>query len=189
MVNPPNNDVTNLLVAWSNGKQEALDELLPLVYAELRKMAKRYMDSQPSGHTLQTTALIHEAYLKLADQKNKNWQNRAHFFAVAARAMRQILVDHARTRHRGKRGGKTQVFSLDQVAEISTERAAQFVALDEALIELEKLEERKSRVVELRYFAGLTIEETAEVLKVSPETVQRDWRFAKTWLMRELSNS
>ncbi len=185
---PPNNDVTDLLVAWSNGEQKALDELLPLVYAELRKMAKRYMDSQPSGHTLQTTALIHEAYLKLAVQTDKNWQNRAHFFAVAARAMRHILVDHARTRQRDKRGGKTQVISLDQVAEISTERAAQFVALDEALIELEKLEERKSRVVELRYFAGLNIEETAEVLKVSPETVQRDWRFAKTWLMRELSS-
>jgi RNA polymerase sigma factor (TIGR02999 family) len=184
----PNNDVTNLLVAWSEGKQEALDELLPLVYAELRKMAKRFMNSQPSGHTLQTTALIHEAYLKLADQKDKTWQNRAHFFAVAARAMRQILVDHARTRQRDKRGGKTQVLSLDQVAEISTERIAEIVALDEALIQLEGLEERKSQVVELRYFAGLSIEETAEVLKVSPETVQRDWRFAKSWLLRELSN-
>ncbi|MBX7171623.1 MAG: sigma-70 family RNA polymerase sigma factor [Pyrinomonadaceae bacterium] len=181
-------NLTNLLEAWSNGKQEALDELLPLVYTELRKMAKRFMNNQPSGHTLQTTALIHEAYLKLADQRNKQWQNRAHFFAVAGRAMRQILVDHARTRYRDKRGGKTKIISLDQIAEISTERVAQFVALDEALNELEKLEERKCRVVELRYFSGLNIEETAEVLKVSPETVQRDWRFARTWLMRQLSN-
>ena len=146
------------------------------------------MNNQPSGHTLQTTALIHEAFLKLADQRNKQWQNRAHFFAVAGRAMRQILVDHARTRYRDKRGGKTKIISLDQIAEISTERVAQFVALDEALNELEKLEERKCRVVELRYFSGLNIEETAEVLKVSPETVQRDWRFARTWLMRQLSN-
>ena len=189
MAIPPNNDVTNLLVAWSEGKQEALDELLPLVYGELRKMAKRFMNSQPSGHTLQTTALIHEAYLKMADQKDKRWQNRAHFFAVAGRAMRQILVDHARTRQRDKRGGKTQIISLDHVAEISNERAAEIIALDEALKGLEKLDERKSRVVELRYFAGLTEIETAEVLKISPETVQRDWKFAKGWLFRELSNA
>lgn len=185
---PQENEVTRLLAAWSDGKEEALDELLPLIYAELRKMAKRFMNSQPSGHTLQTTALIHEAYLKLADQKDKQWQNRAHFFAVAGQAMRHILVDHARTRQRDKRGGKTQIISLDHVAEISNERTAEIIALDEALKELEKLDERKSRVVELRYFAGLTQIETAKVLKISPETVQRDWKFAKGWLFRELSN-
>jgi len=188
MEEPQKNEVTRLLAAWSDGKEEALDELLPLVYAELRRMAKRFMNSQPSGHTLQTTALIHEAYLKLTDQKDKQWQNRAHFFAVAGQAMRHILVDHARTRQRDKRGGKTQIISLDHVAEISNERTAEIIALDEALKELEKLDERKSRVVELRYFAGLTEIETAKVLKISPETVQRDWKFAKGWLFRELSN-
>ena len=185
---PPPNDVTRLLEAWSDGSQEALEELLPLVYQELKRMAKSYMSSQPSGHTLQTTALIHEAYLKLANQKAKNWENRTHFFAVAAKAMRQILVDHARTRQREKRGGKTQIISLDHVAEISDQRSAEIIALDEALQELEKLDERKSRVVELRYFAGLNEDETATVLKVSRQTVQRDWGFAKSWLFRELSN-
>lgn len=188
MMNPPDNEVTRLLEAWSDGNQEALDELMPLVYAELRKMAQRFMNKQSSGHTLQTTALIHEAYLKLANQKDQRWQNRAHFFAVAAQAMRHILVDHARTRQREKRGGKTRIISLDQVAEISDERSAEIIALDEALQALEKLDERKSRVVELRYFAGLNEEEIAEVLKVSQPTVQRDWRFAKGWLFRELSS-
>lgn len=188
MMNFPDNEVTRLLEAWSDGKQEAFAELMPLVYAELRKLAQRFMNSQPSGHTLQTTALINEAYLKLADQREKSWQNRAHFFAVAAQSMRHILVDHARTRQREKRGGKTRIISLDEVAEISDERSAEIIALDEALQALEKLDERKSRVVELRYFAGLNEEETAEVLKVSPQTVQRDWRFAKGWLFRELSD-
>lgn len=188
MMIPPDNEVTRLLEAWSDGKQEALEELLPLVYVELRKMARRYMNNQSSGHTLQTTALIHEAYLKLVHQNNKRWQNRSHFFAVAAKAMRHILVDHSRTRQRIKRGGDTKLISLDQVAEISSGRAAQIVALDEALNQLEKLEERKSQVVELRYFAGLSVEETAEVLRVSTKTVERDWRFARTWLLRELSN-
>lgn len=188
MVNSGDKDVTKLLEAWSDGKQEALGELLPLVYEELRRMAKRYMNSQPSGHTLQTTALIHEAYLKLADRKEKRWQNRAHFFAVAASAMRHILVDHARSRQAEKRGGATEIISLEDVAIVSDERAAEIVALDDAIKNLSALEERKGRVVELRYFGGLSVEETAEVLKVSPETVMRDWRFAKTWLLRELSN-
>lgn len=152
-------------------------------------MAKNYMNSQPSEHTLQTTALIHEAYLKLADNQGKNWQNRTHFFAVAAQAMRHILVDHARSQKTEKRGGETQIVSLEEVAVISSERAAEVVALDEAIENLSKVDERKSRVVELRYFGGLSVEETAEVLNVSPETVMRDWRFAKTWLLRELSNS
>jgi RNA polymerase sigma factor (TIGR02999 family) len=188
MTDSVNKDVTKLLEAWSEGDGGALEELMPLVYDELRRMAKRYMSSQPSGHTLQTTALIHEAYLKLADQKEKHWQNRAHFFAVAARAMRHILVDHARTRQAEKRGGATEFVSLEDVAVISNERAAEVVALDDALENLFALEERKGRVVELRYFGGLSVEETAEVLKISPETVTRDWRFAKTWLLRELSN-
>ena len=188
MTDSGNNDVTKLLEAWSVGKQDALEELMPLVYEELRRMAKRYMSSQPSGHTLQTTALIHEAYLKLAEGREKHWQNRAHFFAVAARAMRHILVDHARQRKSEKRGGGAEIISLENIAVISNERAAEVVALDEALENLFALEERKGRVVELRYFGGLSVEETAEVLKISPETVMRDWRFAKTWLLRELSN-
>jgi RNA polymerase sigma-70 factor (ECF subfamily) len=188
MVNPPDNEVTRLLEAWNNGRQEALDELMPLVYQELRRMARQYMNSQPSGHTLQTTALIHEAYLKLADNCGKNWQNRAHFFAVAAQAMRHILVDHARSHKADKRGGETQFVSLEDVAVISTERAAEVVALDEALQNLSDLDERKARIVELRYFGGLSVEETAEVLKISRNTVIRGWNFAKMWLLRELSN-
>jgi len=188
MTDSPNRDVTGLLRAWGEGEESALDELLPLVYDELHRMAKRYMSSQPSGHTLQTTALIHEAYLKLADRKERRWQDRAHFFAVAARAMRHILVDHARSRRAEKRGGATQLISLEETAVVSDERAAEIVALDDALNRLSALEGRKGRVVELRYFGGLSVEETAEVLNVSPETVARDWRFAKTWLLRELSN-
>lgn len=188
MLTPPDNEVTRLLESWSNGRQDALDELMSLVYQELRRMAKRYMNSQPSGHTLQTTALIHEAYLKLADQQEKNWQNRAHFFAVAAQAMRHILVDHARSHKTEKRGGETEIISLEDVAIVSIERAAEVVALDEALQNLSDLDERKARVVELRYFGGLSVEETAEVLKISPNTVKRDWNFAKMWLLRELSN-
>lgn len=187
MTDTPEKEVTRLLEAWSEGKSEAIDELMPMVYEELRRMAKSYMNSQPSGHTLQTTALIHEAYLKLADQREKRWQNRAHFFAVAAQAMRHILVDHARSHKTDKRGGETQIVSLEDVAIISNERANELVALDEALQNLSNIDERKGRVVELRYFGGLSVEETAEVLKISQETVMRDWRFAKTWLLRELS--
>lgn len=183
-----NQDVTKLLDAWSNGDGEALEQLMPLVYDELRRMAKRYMSSQPSNHTLQTTALIHEAYLKLADNKEKNFANRAHFFAVAANAMRHILVDHARSHQAEKRGGGAQKIALDDAPVVSAERASEIVALDEALKNLAAEDERKSRVVELRYFGGLSVEETAEVLKVSVDTVMRDWRFAKTWLLHELSN-
>ncbi len=188
MVNLPDNEVTRLLESWNNGCQEALVELMPLVYQELRRMAKQYMNSQPSGHTLQTTALIHEAYLKLADKREKNWQNRAHFFAVAANAMRHILVDHARAHKAEKRGVEAQFIALEDVAVISNERAAEVVALDEALQNLADLDERKARIVELRYFGGLSVEETAEVLKISRNTVIRDWNFAKMWLLRELSN-
>ena len=188
MTNAPQ-DITKLLMDWSDGNGEVLDQLLPLVYEELHRMAKHYMNSQPSGHTLQTTALIHEAYLKLADQHDQRWENRAHFFGVAAQAMRHILIDHARSHQTQKRGGDTQVISLEDVAVISKERVAEVIALDDALKALETEDARKVRVVELRYFGGLSVKETAQVLKVSPDTVMRDWRFAKTWLLRELSNA
>ncbi|HMS44092.1 MAG TPA: sigma-70 family RNA polymerase sigma factor [Pyrinomonadaceae bacterium] len=189
MENSQKKDVTELLEAWSGGDGEALAELMPLVYDELRRMAKRYMHSQPSGHTLQTTALIHEAYLKLNEGREKRFENRTHFFAVAARAMRHILVDHARSRQTEKRGGgAAQIVSLENVAVIATEQASEVIALNDALENLFAQDERKGKVVELRYFGGLSIEETAEVLQVSPLTVNRDWRFAKTWLLRELSN-
>jgi RNA polymerase sigma factor (TIGR02999 family) len=186
-------EVSQLLRAWSEGDQTALDKLMPLVYEELRRMAKRHMDRQNPGHTLQTTALIHEAYLRLVDQKETRWQNRAHFFAVAAQAMRHILVDYARSRHAAKRGGAAVAVSLDEAAVASEaavtsdERAAEMVALDDALESLAAIDRRKCQVVELRYFGGLSVEETAEVLKVSRETVARDWRLARTWLLRELS--
>ena len=188
MTTPAPHEVTQLLLAWSKGDQAARDQLMPLVYEELRRMAKRYMDRQKPDHTLQTTALIHEAYLRLVDQKEARWQNRAHFFAVAAQAMRQILVDYARTRHAAKRGGEASAVSLDEAAVVSRQRAGELVALDDALQSLAAFDRRKSQVVELRYFGGLSVEETAKVLKVSSETVLRDWRLAKTWLLRELSN-
>jgi len=184
---PASQEVSQLLRAWSNGDQDALDKLMPLVYEELRRMAKRHMDRQSPGHTLQTTALIHEAFLRLVDQREAHWQNRAHFFAVAARAMRHILVDYARARPAAKRGGGAKVVSLDEAAVASDERAAEMVALDDALKSLAAVDRRKCQVVELKYFGGLSVEETAEVLKVSPETVARDWRLARTWLLRELS--
>jgi len=187
MMTPAPQEVSQLLRDWGNGDQEALDKLMPLVYEELRRMAKRHMDRQGPGHTLQTTALIHEAFLRLVDQKEAHWQNRAHFFAVAARAMRHILVDYARARHAAKRGGEALVVSLDEAAVASDERVAEMVALDDALDSLAAVDRRKCQVVELRYFGGLSVEETAEVLKVSPETVARDWRLARTWLLRELS--
>jgi len=183
------NSVTQLLDQWNNGDREALDKLMPLIYEELRKMAKRYMGRQNPGHTLQTTALIHEAYLRMVKQKEKHFENRAHFFGVAAQAMRHILVDYARTRHTAKRGGGIPPISLEEATLVSPERIDELVALDDALKELERLSRRQSRVVELRYFGGLTVEETATVLKVSPETVMRDWTMAKTWLHRALSQA
>ena len=179
-------EVTQLLIAWSNGDQAALNQLMPLVYGELHRMAKRYMASQSPGHTLQTTALIHEAYLKLVGHKEKGWQNRAHFFGVAAQAMRHILVDYARSRHATKRGGETHAISLDEAAMVMDCQTAELVALDDALDRLAELAPRQSRLVELRYFGGLSVEESADVLKISPETATRDWRMAKAWLLREL---
>lgn len=181
--------VSQLLVAWSNGDEAAADELMPLVYDELRRMARRCMASQPEDHTLQTTALIHEAYLKLVGKEDRQWQNRAHFFGVAGQAMRHILVDYTRSRQATKRGGEGRTVTLDEAVLVSRERAGEVVALDEALNKLTTLSPRQSRVVESRYFGGLSVEETAEVLKISPETVTRDWRMAKAWLLRELQQS
>ena len=180
-------EVTQLLIDWGNGDQAPLDRLMPLVHAELRRMARRYMSRQNPGHTLQTTALINEAFLKLVGSHDKHFQNRAHFFGVAAQAMRHILVDYARAKQYEKRGGGAQQVSLDEALTVSAERAAELVALDDALKELANIDSRKSRVVELRYFGGLSVEETAEVLNVSAVTVMRDWSLAKAWLHRELS--
>jgi RNA polymerase sigma factor (TIGR02999 family) len=180
--------VTELLIEWREGDEAALGRLMPLVYEELRRMAARYMRGEREGHTLQASALVNEAYLRLADHRNMQWQGRAHFFGVAAQAMRRVLVDHARTRDSGKRGGGQQQVVLEDAALAAVEPEADLVALDEALRELARLSERKARVVELRYFGGLSVEEAAEVLGVAPVTVMRDWRIAKMWLLRELSN-
>ena len=185
---PSPQEVTQLLADWSNGNQAALDKLAPLVHEELRRLAHHYMSRERPGHTLQTSALVNEAYLRLIDQKNVHWQNRAHFFGIAAQLMRRILVDYARRRHYLKRGGNAQQVSLDQVAIYSQERSAELIALDDALTALTTVDQRKSQVVELRFFGGLSVEEVAEVLKVSRETVMRDWRLAKVWLLREINS-
>ena len=181
-------EVSRLLRAWSLGEKAAFDELMPLVYEELRRIAKRQWRRQRAGQTLDATALIHEAYLRLADQTEVRWQNRAHFFGVAAKAMRHILVDHVRTRKAAKRGGAARRVQLDAVS-VAIERPVDVVALDDALQSLAALDQRKSQVVELKYFGGLSVREIAEVLHVSEETVARDWRLARTWLLRELSRS
>ena len=180
--------VTELLVRWSEGDDPALAELMPLVYEELRRLAHRQMAAERTGHTLQTTALVNEAYLRLADQTNPNWQSRAHFFAVAARAMRQILVSYARSNRAQKRGGGAFKVELDEAALVSPEESQEIVDLHEALERLATLDSRKAQVVELKYFGGLNYEEMAEVLKISPVTARRDWRFAKAWLYTELQN-
>jgi RNA polymerase sigma factor (TIGR02999 family) len=180
--------ITQLLKKWSEGNQEILDKLMPLVYEELRRQASRYLRRERSNHTLQTTALIHEAYLKLVDQREVEWQSRAHFFAIAAQAMRRILVDYARERHREKRGGAAENLPIDEALMISSqEKSVDLVALDEALTRLAKFDERQARVVELRYFSGLSIEETADVLGVSNVTVRRDWNMAKAWLHGQIT--
>ena len=183
---PDPSTVTGLLIACCQGNQPALEQLVPIVYAELRRMARRQMRQQRPGHSLETTALVHEAYLRLAGNPDQSWQNRAHFFAVAATAMRHILVDRARAHQTGKRGGAFRAVTLHESA-ISTERAAELVALDDALSALAALNPRQGRVVEMRYFGGLSVEETAVVLRVSADTVMRDWRAARVWLHRELS--
>jgi RNA polymerase sigma-70 factor, ECF subfamily len=179
--------ITHLLLAWGQGDQAALDSLMPLVYSELRKVAASHLRGQRPGHTLQTTALVNEAYLRLIDASQIKWQDRAHFFAVAAHFMRRILVDFARSRNYQKRGGGAQQISLDEALAIAPEHGADLLALDEALTRLQTLNERQAQVVELRYFGGLSEEETAEALKVSVRTVRRDWNFARVWLHRELT--
>ncbi len=179
-------EVTELLIAWSNGDPTALDRLMPLAYDELHRLARRYMRREPADHTLQTSALVNEAYLRLIDQRRVQWQNRAHFFAISAQLMRRILVSMARARHAHKRGSDARPVSLDDALVISNERAAELVALDDALVELARLDPRRSQVVELRYFGGLSVKETAEVLKLSEETVMRDWNRAKAWLCVQL---
>ena len=178
--------ITLLLLDWSKGDEFALEQLMPLVYDELRRMARNYMRRQPSGHTFQTTDLIHEAYLKIAGGEGRNWQSRSHFFGVAAKAMRHILVDYARSKHNQKRGGWQERVTLAENMRVTNQSSDDIVALDEALNRLAILDNRKVRVVEMKFFAGLNVAEIAGVLKVSPETVKRDWSFAQTWLLREL---
>ena len=179
-------NVTALLLAWSAGDQTALDRLTPVVHGELRRIARRYMLRERQGHTLQPTALVNEAFLRLVDVHGVQWQDRAHFFALAAQMMRRILVNYALARGAGKRGGAGHQVTLDEAMIVSPERDSQLVELDGALQSLAKVDGRKAQVVELRFFAGLSVEETAAVLKVSPQTVLRDWKLSKTWLAREL---
>ena len=185
--NESQQQITERLIAWGGGEASALDDVMRAVYRELRRMADHYLRLERPDHTLQPTALVHEAYLRLIDQRKVSWQNRAHFFGVAAQMMRRILVDHARAKQRGKRGGAAHKLSLDEVMNLSQGRAADLVALDDALKALAGLDSRKSQVVELRFFGGLSVEETAEVLDVSPQTVLRDWKLAKAWLYQEMT--
>ena len=187
MDSPSSHEVTSLLKAWSSGDEQALEKLTPLVYRQLHQIAQRYMGGERSGHMLQTTALVNEAYLRLVDCGQVNWQDRAHFFAISANLMRRILIDFARSRDYLKRGGAVPHIPLEEAPSVSDEADVNLVALDDALKALAEVDERKSKVVELRFFGGLNVEETAEVLRVSSDTVMRDWKLAKTWLLRELS--
>ena len=186
MQTPSPKEITRLLVAWGDGDQSALDKLVPLVQSELHRLAHHYMGRERPGHTLQTSALVNEAYIRLIDWKSVRWQNRAHFFGVSAQLMRRILVDFARERHYLKRGGGALQVSLSEAAAFPTDKEADLVALDDALVELSEMDQRKGQVVELRFFGGLSVKEVAEVLQVSEETVMRDWRLAKVWLLRQL---
>lgn len=187
MATPSIHEITGLLLAWSDGDKEALEKLTPLVYQELYRLAHAYLRGERAGHTLQTTALVNEAYLRLIDASQMRWQNRAHFFAVSAKMMRHILVDFARARRNRKRGGGALQVTLDEAITVATGKSTELVALDDALTALARLDERQSKVVELRFFGGLTEVEIAEVLKVSPRTVSSDWSLARSWLLRELS--
>ena len=186
MVSSPPGDVTHLLLAWSNGDRDALEDLIPVVYGELRRIAGRYFRHERPGHTLQATGLVHEAYLKLVDQQRVRWQNRAQFFGVAAQLMRRILVDHARTHGAAKRGGGVSPVTLVDAAGASPPRGVDVIALDEALTRLTSQYPEQGRLVELRYFGGLTIEETGEAMGISPATVKRQWMVARAWLLRDL---
>ncbi|MDQ1639003.1 MAG: hypothetical protein QOF62_2342 [Pyrinomonadaceae bacterium] len=185
----PPHEITQLLAEWSEGNQAALDQLYPLVYNELRRLAHGYLRRERKGHTLQTTALINEAYLRLVDQKHVHWANRSHFFGISAQIMRRILIDHARRYDYAKRGGGAQRISLDEAAIVAKQRGRTLLMLDEALTSLAKIDPRRSQVVELRYFGGLNNEEIAGVLKISENTVMRDWNMARAWLYQELSGS
>ncbi len=186
---PQQHEITQLLAEWSDGNQSALDELYPLVYEELHRLARRYMSRERKGHTLQTTALINEAYVRLVDQRNVHWANRSHFFAISAQIMRRILIDHARRHAYAKRGGGAQQVSLEEVAIVANEKSAEILRLDEALTTLAKMDPRRCHVVELRYFGGLSNEEIAGVLNVSENTVTRDWNLARAWLHQQLTGS
>jgi RNA polymerase sigma factor (TIGR02999 family) len=181
-------DTTKLLRAWAGGDRDALEHLTPRVYEELRRIAGHFMQDERPGKSIQTTALVHEAYLKLIDVNNVDWQHRAHFFAISAQIMRRILLDRARRRVAAKRGGPAQRVNLDEAPDVGSSRAREVIALDDALTGLEKIDPRKARVIELRFFAGLSVEETAAVLKVSADTVLRDWRLARAWLQSEIGN-
>ncbi len=187
MADSSTHEITQLLQAWGDGDEQALEKLTPLVYEQLHQAAHRYMAREAPGHTLQTSALVNEVYLRLVNVREVSWQNRAHFFAVCAKLMRRILTDFARSRRYQKRGGEVRYVSFGETLVVSDEPRADVLALDEALITLAAVDQRKSQVVELRFFRGLTVEETAKVLRVSPETILRDWRMAKDWLLRELS--
>ena len=189
MAEKPQHQITQLLAEWSGGNQAALDELYPLVYEELHRLARRYMSRERKGHTLQTTALINEAYVRLVDQRNVRWANRSHFFAISAQIMRRILIDHARRHAYAKRGGGAQQVSLEEVAMVARESGSDLIKLDEALKILAKMDPRRCHVVELRYFGGLSNEEIAGVLKVSENTVTRDWNLARAWLYQQLTGS
>ena len=180
-------EITRLLIAWNQGDQRARNELTPLIYDELRRLARGLLRRERPGHTLQPTALVHEAFLRLIDQSQVNWQNRAHFFGAAARLMRQILINHAEARRAAKRGGETERISLEDVDQFAAASEIDLIALDEALRRLERLDPQQGRIVEMRYFSGLTIDEIAEAIGVSPATVKRDWSMARAWLRRELS--
>ncbi len=180
-------EVTRLLVSWSKGDADSLERLIPLIYQSLQKIAHQHLRREYAPMTLQTTALVHEAYLKLIDQNSVNWQNRSHFFAIASQAMRRILVDHARHQHAEKRGGEGEKVSLDEIEVAQMTPDKNLLALDEALTRLEKFDPQQSRIIELRYFGGLSVEETAEVLKISTRTVKRDWAMARGWLYRDLT--
>ncbi|MFN0166470.1 MAG: sigma-70 family RNA polymerase sigma factor [Bryobacteraceae bacterium] len=182
-------DVTVLLQEWSNGNREALDRLMPAVYRELRSLAAAYMRRERVNHTLQSTAVVHEAFLKLVDQREVRWQNRAHFFGIAAQMIRRILVDHARAQRAAKRGGDACTLALDEVLAVAEKRDIDILALDDALSALARMDERQARVVEMRFFCGLSVEESAEALNTSPATVKRDWVAAKAWLFRELDRT
>jgi RNA polymerase sigma-70 factor, ECF subfamily len=184
----PSHEVTKLLFEWSEGNQAALDKLMPMVYKELRRLAHQYLNKERKDRTMQTSDLVHEAYLRLVDQRRVHWQNRAHFYGIAAELMRRILVDRARRRRRIKRGGGASLITLDQGMVISKQPVVDVIAIDEALTKLARIDKRKARIVELRFFGGLEVDETAAFLEISQTTVMREWKLAKAWLHRELSN-